>query len=267
GPNRKFKSFKEETLALKEAEKIAANLSTHGARVAGTTPDQIAEFIRAADLLKPFSVSVGTGAERLAAWLTKFSSIDGIDRALLAGPVGPGAIVTPRTVAQAVAELLAQKRANKMSEPYCKDIEFRLQNKFAAAFKCNVDTVTTTQLQSWLDGRNMPATTYRNFCRLLNTLFEFCKRRNYCASNPVLEVEDRKVNAGDVAIYSPAEMLKLLTASDNGFQLMLAICGFAGLRTAEFERLNWDNIDFNSGHIVLSAGQTKTKSRRLVPMS
>jgi integrase len=264
---RKFESSSVETEALKLAQRKAEILSTFGARVAGTSSNEIAEFVRLGDLLKPFNVGVTTVVERVTWWLSKLGTLEAMDHAITSGPAPNGATITPRTVPQAVAELLAQKRANKMSEAYCKDIEFRLQNKFAAAFTCNVDTVTTSQLQAWLDGRKMPASTYRNFARLLSTLFEFCKTRNYCALNPAASIEARKVVQGDTAIYSPAEMQKLLAASDNGFQLMLAICGFAGLRTAEFERLTWDNIDFASGHIVLNAGQTKTKSRRLVPMS
>jgi len=265
---RKFESCSDETQVITLATKKAEMLSTFGARVAGTSGDQIAEFVRLGDVLKPFAVSVAAVVTRAPTWLQRHGTLDAIDCALITGPALAGVAITPRTVPAAVAELLAQKRANKMSEAYCRDIEFRLQNKFAKAFTCNVDTVETSQLQAWLDARNMPASTYRNFGRLLNTLFEFCKRRNYCTNNPAADLEKRKVNGGDVVIYSPDEMRKLLEKSDNGFQLMLAVCGFAGIRTAEFMRLTWEDVCHVPGHIEVPKGKGKNKNRRrLVPIS
>ncbi len=46
----------------------------------------------------------------------------------------------------------------------------------------------------------------------------------------------------------------------------LAIGAFAGLRSAEIERLGWQDIDFASRHIVVSASNAKTASRRIVPL-
>jgi integrase len=46
----------------------------------------------------------------------------------------------------------------------------------------------------------------------------------------------------------------------------VAIGAFAGLRSAEIERLEWKDIDFASRHIVVSASNAKTASRRIVPL-
>jgi site-specific recombinase XerD len=141
-----------------------------------------------------------------------------------------------------------------------------LENKFAVAFNCNVDTVTSAMIQTWLDARKMPAQTYMNFLRLINVFFEFCVARNYCEKNPVGKVETRKVRAGAVVIYTPDEMKKLLAKASDEFRPMLAICGFAGLRTEEFKRLTWGDVDFAGANIILDAGQAKTASRRVVPL-
>lgn len=266
GGKRKFESCSDETQAMKNATKKAETLSTFGARVAGTSGDQIAELVRLGDFLKPFGVTVTQAVGAVGAWLSRFGTLEEISRALVAGPMTGGNVVE-RTVGQAVAEMLTQKKSNGVSKKYYQDIKYRLENKFAPAFKCNASTVTTSQIQSWLDGRKMPARTYMNFHRLLNVLFEFCVARNYCALNPLAKVETRKIRAGEVVIYTPDEMKKLLAKADDEFKPMLVICGFAGLRTEEFKRLTWANVDFESGNIILDAVQAKTASRRVVPMS
>jgi integrase len=47
----------------------------------------------------------------------------------------------------------------------------------------------------------------------------------------------------------------------------IAIGAFAGLRSAEIERLTWADIDLVGRHLVVRAGNAKTASRRIVPMT
>ena len=42
---------------------------------------------------------------------------------------------------------------------------------------------------------------------------------------------------------------------------------FAGLRGAELERLQWQNIEFQTGHFRVGGEIAKTRSKRLIPMS
>src|SRR5205823_787332 len=42
---------------------------------------------------------------------------------------------------------------------------------------------------------------------------------------------------------------------------------FAGVRAAEMEKLDWSEIDFESGHIEIRAAKSKTRKRRLIPIS
>lgn len=46
----------------------------------------------------------------------------------------------------------------------------------------------------------------------------------------------------------------------------ITLGAFAGLRSAEIHRLNWEAVRIEDGFIELKAGQTKTASRRLVPL-
>jgi integrase len=47
---------------------------------------------------------------------------------------------------------------------------------------------------------------------------------------------------------------------------MLAIGAFAGLREAEIQRLDWNEIDFARGHIEVKAAKAKSARRRIIPI-
>jgi len=97
--------------------------------------------------------------------------------------------------------------------------------------------------------------------------FEFAVARGYAADNPVAGSESLTVGGGDVEIFTPAEIRRLLAATTPDFLPCLALGAFAGLRSAEIERLEWSDIRLTERHIVIGAGKAKTASRRVVPVS
>jgi integrase len=72
----------------------------------------------------------------------------------------------------------------------------------------------------------------------------------------------------DVEIFTPQEIESLLHVSGRRLTTpFLAIGAFAGLRSAEIERLDWKNVNLNRGFIEVRAETCKTRARRLVPIS
>ncbi|MGO8699941.1 MAG: hypothetical protein ACLQVY_19775 [Limisphaerales bacterium] len=59
----------------------------------------------------------------------------------------------------------------------------------------------------------------------------------------------------------------VMTAMGHALLDVIAIGAFAGLRTAEIERLEWQDVDQSGGFIEVKAAKAKTRSRRLVPIS
>ena len=47
----------------------------------------------------------------------------------------------------------------------------------------------------------------------------------------------------------------------------LAIAAFAGLRTAEIQRLDWSEVNLAERHIQITASKAKTAARRLAPIT
>ena len=73
-----------------------------------------------------------------------------------------------------------------------------------------------------------------------------------------------KVVSGAPGILSPEQLARLLESADEETLPYFAIGAFAGLRNAELERLRWENVDFASGLIEVTAKSSKTASRRHV---
>ena len=104
---------------------------------------------------------------------------------------------------------------------------------------------------------------------MLHLFFRFAEQRGYIlkGGNPITDTERITGRTGDaVTIYTPAEVAKLLAATPKDFKPCLALCAFAGLRSAEVERLAWSDVDLKSGHITVAADKAKTASRRVVPI-
>jgi integrase len=78
-----------------------------------------------------------------------------------------------------------------------------------------------------------------------------------------------KIRAGDVEtqIFTPEQFAKILHAAPPSLIPILAIGGFAGMRKAEMDRLDWNAVDLERKMIEVRAGQAKTASRRIIPIS
>ncbi len=75
-----------------------------------------------------------------------------------------------------------------------------------------------------------------------------------------------KEKSGDIEIFTPQEIAHFLTYSRTELVPFLAIGAFAGLRSAEIERLDWSEVHLADRFIEVKAAKAKTASRRIVPM-
>ncbi len=71
----------------------------------------------------------------------------------------------------------------------------------------------------------------------------------------------------EIEIFTPEEMERLLLTAHARILPLIAIGGFAGIRSAEVCRLNWQDIKWDRGHIEIAGKKAKTAARRLVPLS
>jgi integrase len=123
-------------------------------------------------------------------------------------------------------------------------------------------------MQAYIASLKVGGRTKNNVRRHLKNLCHFAQRRGYLPKG-LTEADDLtrvKETPKPIAIYTPAEMARLLAHAPEDTLPFLAIGAFAGLRHAEILRLDWSEVDRAGGLIVVKATKAKTASRRLVPV-
>ena len=265
GEKRRFDSYSTETDAFEAANKLARQLSQRDVLSASMTREQSIEYASAVQSLQPLGITLSAAVAALVEAVKLTGDLASVAAAVRFYKVKHKAI-TSKTVAEVVAELLALKKSRGVSERYLEDLKFRLE-KFAAAFKCSIGSVTTAAVQAWLDGQKLSTQSYNNNRRVAHLLCAFAVSRSYAHDNPVASVDRVKISNGDCEVFTPDEAAKLLASAPEDFLPCLALGLFAGIRSAELERLKWQDIDLKARHIVVGKSAAKTASRRIVPVA
>src|SRR5205823_3277196 len=152
-------------------------------------------------------------------------------------------------VRQAVDELIANRRDAGLSKQYCGDLQFRL-GRFANSFgDRSIASITTKEIDVWLEMLGVGPVTRNTFRRDVRTLFSFSCRRNYCPENPATATTYAKEPSGEVEILSVEDARGLLQSSSESMRPYWAIGLFAGLRPSEIRNLQWADVDFEDALI------------------
>ena len=170
------------------------------------------------------------------------------------------------SASELVPQLIAAKKADGMSKRYIQDLRSRLP-RFAKKFDGQmVASITSTEIDNWLRSLEVGPTTRNNFRRTLVMLFNHAVARGYATSNPAAKTAKAKVVDSPPGILTVQQTARLLESASPELLPYIAIGAFAGLRRAELERLDWREIDFESGLIEVTAKKSKTARRRFVKM-
>jgi hypothetical protein len=158
---------------------------------------------------------------------------------------------------QVMDEMLKAKKQDGASSRYLQQLSSDLR-RFAEAFQKQVSTITTPQMEEWLRSLNLSPRTRNNLRVSLVTLFSFARHRGYLDKNRKTEAEfisKAKVRESEIEVFTPAQMERILAGAPPAMVPFLAIGAFAGLRTSEIQRLEWNEIDFEAGFILISAAR------------
>jgi integrase len=100
------------------------------------------------------------------------------------------------------------------------------------------------------------------------TLFNFARSRGYLPKGQPTEANDvrRGKDRGGKIGVTPKQLAGLISKAPADIKLYLAIAAFTGMRASEILRLDWDDVNFERGHITVAAHKAKTATRRLVPI-
>lgn len=173
-----------------------------------------------------------------------------------------------KAVHEVVAEFIEAKQKANKSDDYLRDLKSRC-GTFAKAFVCCIMDVGAKDIRNWLESLDVSPRSQNNYRRAVGTLFQFAKKRGYLPKDhdELDGVDIVEEPEGEITIFTPDELREIISRADWRFVPFVIIGAFAGLRSAEIERLDWREVNLTEGHIEVKAKNAKTKARRLVPIS
>jgi len=236
------------------------------------TPEERRDADAAMALLAPHGLTLYTAASRLTEAIAVLppglTLMDAVRQAVARHPG------TDKTVAEVVAEIVKDREANGRSDKYITDVRGRL-GQFASAFTNAISSVNTAQVRTYIqglrnsDGSPLAARSRENHRRLIVTLFEYATQQGYVSRDTaadIANIQGPRVVAGPTGIFTPNQIQQILMALTGSDRVICALGAFCGLRSAELGRLRWENIRMDQGVVVIDAQQTKTASRRVIPL-
>ena len=150
----------------------------------------------------------------------------------------------PKTVSEVVAELVEAKEADGVSDVYIKDLKGRL-GRFAEEFTGQISMVTTGEVGRFLRELKIEERLLGGTTR--PTTASAKTRNNYRGMTlgylpkgqvDIESIAVAKEKGGDIEIYRPEELTRILAAAEENLIPFLVIGAFAGLRHAEIQRLD-----------------------------
>jgi integrase len=173
------------------------------------------------------------------------------------------------SVPELVTELLAARKQDGASRTYVAQLKTVL-TRFAEAFPGDIIGISSSDIDAWLRGLDVSTSSRNGMLICVKVLFSYARTQNCLPSEQMTSAEQIKkvkITHGDVAVFSPEEMKAILHAAPMHLIPILAIGAFSGIRMAELNRLDWSAVDLERGMIELRAGQAKTASRRIIPIT
>ncbi len=255
--------------ARQQAKSKIADLTAGTAHVANFTPRQVATIQNAVEALQTVGVSLSDAIQQFT---TAHRLLEGkgslIEAAQQFVQTSRKQEIPRKMFPEVVVEFLNHLETTGLSPLYRRDCRIHLE-RASKALRAPIAAIREDVLEKYLLESHLSPRSYNNHRNSLVTLFNFAKKRGYLPrqekSAPEL-ISKRKDIGGEIQILSPTEYTTLLSHTPSSFLPYVGLGGLAGLRTAEIARLEWEEVDFDEGHIVIKAAKAKTASRRIVPI-
>lgn len=246
GGRRKEKRFETKAKAKAFKEQKEIDLLNKGAERAGVHGNAVDEVKWAIESLAPYGVSIRQAVQAF------------IDR--------HNEIAASVEVKVAVKRFQDSKERDGVSKRYLADMKHhlrRFEDSFSGKSVCDL---TVVELDRWLVGLDVGPVSRNNARRNLGVFFEWCLRMSYCSTNPMRRTSRAKKKPKPVGIFTAEELRVILDHAPDDLLPALALGAFAGLRVAEIARIGWEDINLTKARIDVAAENSKTASRRFVPM-
>lgn len=265
-------------LAKKRANKVAQGLSRGEVAATGLKLQDERAYLNARKLLKSTGVTLEAACREYAEAFKLLGSVSIVAASREYVKRHGGCKVAPKTVQQVVDEFMTAKEEGRstrlrgngrnVSDKYLYQLRLKL-DAFAGQVKGLIGLVTAEAVNNFVHGmKKASGRTKNNYLQALNVLFEYARKQGYVPRDFSLmdEVETAPEADFEIEIFTPQEFKLLLAHCPDSLAPVLVLGAFAGLRTAEIERLEWSEVNLADKFIEVKARKAKTRARRLVPI-
>jgi integrase len=242
------KTFKSRGTARQELYKTRTEMANYGGAYLSMSASLRAQALEAAKLLEPYNVTI---LDTVHAYIAQAE-----------------ALKKSYPLADAIDHFLAGVAFDGRSASYRADLQSRL-GRFQRDFRDRqllCAQITTNDLDSWLRSLAVGPASRNAYRKRLATFFAYAMSRSWCSTNPASRCARAKELATTPGILSVDQQRRLLEVATPETLPYWAIGGFAGLRSAELERLEWRDLHWQSRLIEIGAAKAKSASKRFVKM-
>lgn len=200
-----------------------------------------------------------------------------------------GRVVEAKTIEEILPEFLESKKPKELPEEGGAQVDRHYQTlkndlgRFHKRFSGRLLEVSSAEIDKWLSdlrvtdrhGKVKPGATLvgertrRNIHGSLANFFHWAQRKNFLPRECLTEIDyvDKPGKPPHIPrCFSAAETQKLLDAVPARLVPIIVLCSFAGIRRAEVERLEWEDVRWEHDDIQIWADDAKTNTRRLPPL-
>jgi integrase len=261
------KNFRDKSKARRAADQILRGLTLDSKSVDSLLTPDLEGLVAARKVLAPnyaLHVAVEEHAQAVSK-LGKATLREAVEFFLRHNRVD-----VPRLTLGEIAEQFAKSRQQAgLSAHYVNQCRKTMDDLAKAFPGQTLSDLKTAELDGWFGGLPFAAKTKNGMRIILVACGNWAEGRGYLIKDgsPFPAMVRYKEAKTSVSIFAPENIASLLTKADKTLRPFLALGAFAGLRTAELQRLDWKEIDLDRGFITVDANKAKTRQRRLVPIS
>ena len=168
-----------------------------------------------------------------------------------------------------IAEVIQTRTNAGLSDSHLDGLTKRL-GRFEKLFgNDSVAHIEKAQIEKWLHGLAKdfhPRTVNHHRTALVLALNEAIEL-GYIDKNPALRIKPMKVVEADTEVLTVDQTIDLLGKADPTIRPAFAIGCFAGIRDSEIKKLDWADIDFETGAIHVRGINAKSAKNRHVEIS
>jgi integrase len=175
-----------------------------------------------------------------------------------------------RGLADVAAEYLEGKRRAGRRLATVTDAEVKVNRFVREIGKEHVHEVMTPDIEAWLNTQEFTPATWNSYRVAVAGLLAYATKRGYVAQNAAAAIEAVEFDQAVPQVMDVPDVQKIMRAAETDFPDMIphvAVGFFAGLRSAELEGLQWDQVDLDERIITVTPATAKKRRMRHVEIA